>query len=78
MKVKGFPIPSILDNITSFGSLYFALTLFTGLGSALRFTSFLVGGICLVKRKWGRKCFIMQTQPAHEGIFIPLLSYQKV
>lgn len=70
--------PSLLRSITCFRSLYFGLTLLTGLGSALRFASFPVGGTCLVKRGCERKCLISQTQPAHEDIFIPLPSYQKV
>ena len=48
MEVGAFLAPSLLHAITRFGSLYFGLTLLTGLGSALRFASFLVGGTCVV------------------------------
>lgn len=57
MEVGGFLAPSLLCAITCFGSLYFGLTLSTGLGSALRFASFLVGGICLVWERVGEEVF---------------------
>lgn len=57
LEVGGFLASSLLHAITRFGSLYFGLTLLTGLGSALRFASFLVGGICLVWERVGEEVF---------------------
>lgn len=79
MEVEGFPVPFLFHPSTCFVSLYFALTLFTGLGSAL---SSKIHQFSCEKDLFGLResggGSVSFCKPAHEDIFIPLLSYQKV